>query len=112
MCTSDDLSSEQWVMLRDAPSIPNLRFRHFKGESDYPHMVAVAEGANEVDQLELVISVEDVAREFKYSESWDPYQDLLFAEVDDKVIGFTRLWWSKDPSGIYLYNQSVDLLPE
>jgi ribosomal protein S18 acetylase RimI-like enzyme len=34
------------------------------------------------------------------------------AEVDGKVIGYTRVWWNKDPSGLYVYNHFVDLLPE
>jgi mycothiol synthase len=109
---SDKSSSERWVKLQDAPPVPNLRFRHFRGESDFPHMVAVTVGMKEADQLELTMSVEDVAREFKHLEHCDPYRDFLFAEVDGKVVGYTRVWWSKDPSGPYLYNHFVDLLPE
>jgi GNAT superfamily N-acetyltransferase len=75
-------------------------------------MVAVTEGMKEADQLELTISVEDIAREFKHLENCDPYRDFLFAEVDGKVVGYTRVWWSKDPSGLFLYNHFVDLLPE
>jgi len=88
---SDEASSEGWVKLQDAPPIPNLRFRHFRGESDYPHMVAVTEGMKEADQLELTISVEDMAREFRHLEHCDPYRDFLFAEVDGKVVGYTRI---------------------
>jgi ribosomal protein S18 acetylase RimI-like enzyme len=109
---SGESSSETWVRLQDPPPIPNLRFRHFRGESDYPHMVAVTEGMKEADQLELTMSVEDVAREFKHLEHCDPYRDFLFVEVDGRVVGYTRVWWSKDPSGLHLYNHFADLLPE
>ena len=109
---SDGSDSERCVRIQDAPPIPNLRFRHFKGESDYTHIAAVIEGMKEADQLELTISVEDIAREFRHLENCDPYRDFLFAEADGKVIGYTRIWWSKDPSGLYLYNHFVDLLPE
>jgi GNAT superfamily N-acetyltransferase len=112
MHLSHESSPELWVTLQDAPPIPNLRFRHFRGESDYPFMAAVTEGMKEADQLELTISVEDIAREFKHLEHCDPYRDFLFAEVDGKVVGYTRVWWSKDPSDLYLYNHFVDLLPE
>lgn len=105
-------SSEHWVKLQDAPPIPNLRFRHFRGESDYPLMVAVTEGMKEADQLELTISVEDIAREFRHLEHCDPCRDFVFAEVNGKVVGYTRVWWSKDPSGLHLYNHFADLLPE
>jgi mycothiol synthase len=105
-------TSERWVKLPDAPPIPNLRFRHFKGESDYPFMVAIIEGMKEADQRERTSSVEDIARDFRHLENCDPYEDFLFAEVDGRVIGYTRIWWSKDPSGLYLYNHSAALLPE
>jgi GNAT superfamily N-acetyltransferase len=75
-------------------------------------MVAVIDGMKEADQLEFAVSVEDIAREFRHLEHCDPYRDFLFAEVDGKVIGYTRIWWNKDPSGFYLYNHFVDLLPE
>ena len=107
-----DSASEDWIRLEDAPPVPSLRFRHFRGESDYPHMVAVIEGMREADQLELAVSVDDIAREFQHLENCDPYRDFIFAEVDGKPIGYTRVWWSKDPSGIYLYNHFVDLDPE
>jgi mycothiol synthase len=108
----DESDSGSWLKLQDAPPISNLRFRHFRGESDYPLMVAVVDGMKEADQLEMTIFVEDIAREFRHLEHCDPSRDFLFAEVDGKVVGYTRIWWNKDPSGIYLYNHFVDLLPE
>ena len=104
--------SEGWLKLHDAPPISNLRFRQFRGESDFPLIVSVINGMKEADQLELTTTVEDIAREFRHMEHCDPYRDFLFAEVDGKVIGYTRIWWNKDPSGIYLYNHYVDFLPE
>jgi mycothiol synthase len=106
------LTPKRWVKLLDAPLVPNLRFRHFRGESDYPLMVAVVEGMKEADQKEVTPSVEEIARDFRHLENCDPYRDFLFAEVKSKVIGYTRIWWSKDPSGLYLYNHSAALLPE
>jgi mycothiol synthase len=104
--------SKRWVSLPDAPSVSNLRFRLFRGESDYPLMVKVIEGMKEADQREVTASVEEIARDFRHLENCDPYRDFLFAEVDGKVIGYTRVWWSMDPSGLYLYNHSAALLPE
>ncbi len=108
----EEARSEDWVSIKDAPPVPNLRFRHFRGESDYPLMVAVTEGMKETDRLEMTISVEDIAREFRHLEHCDPYRDFLLAEVDDKVVGYTRVWWNKDPFGTYLYSHFADLLPE
>ncbi len=63
---SDGSSSEGWVKIHDAPPVKNLRFRHFGGEPDYPLMVAATEGMKEADQLELTISVDDIARVFRH----------------------------------------------
>jgi mycothiol synthase len=112
VCVSGVSDSKDWVTLQDAPAVHGLRFRHFRGESDFPHVVAVAEATREADQLEFTISIEDVAREFRHLENCDPYRDFLFAEVNGKVVGYTRLSWSKDPNGAYLYNHFVDVLPE
>jgi GNAT superfamily N-acetyltransferase len=109
---SEDSDSERWVKLQDAPPISNLRFRLLRGESDYPLIAAVIDGTKEADQLELTISVEEIASAFRHIEHCDPYRDFLFAEVDGKVIGYTRIWWSRDPSGLNLYNHFADLLPE
>lgn len=100
------------VTLNDAPRVPNLRFRRFRGASDYPSMVEVMKAARDADGLEFTISVENLEREFKHLENCDPFQDFLFAEVDGAVVGYTEVWWKKDLSGNYLFNQHVNLHPE
>ena len=107
---ADESISEEWIELQNVPSVPNLRFRHFMGESDYPYVVAVMEEMRKADQLEFAVSVEDVKIWVKQLENCDPCRDLLVAEVDGKVIGFTLLWWNKDTNGVYLYSQYVYLL--
>lgn len=75
-------------------------------------MVAVTTGMREADQQDYVISVEDLANEFEHTEGFDPRKDVFLAEVDGRVIGWSRVWVTKDPSGLTLYNHFVDLLPE
>jgi len=41
------------INLSDAPPIPGLTFRAFRGEEDYPHMLAVIEGSKDVDGAKL-----------------------------------------------------------
>jgi len=108
--SSDSTSS--WLKLRDSPPIEKLKFRHFRGESDFPSMVAVKVGMREADQRNYVISVEDLANDFEHAEGFNPWKDVLIAEVDGRMIGWARLWRTKDPAGLTLYNHFVDLLPE
>ena len=94
-----------------AVNIPGFRVRNFIGESDFPAIVAVMDGLLEADQLEMKITVEDVARDFRHMENSDPHKDFLIAEVDGGVVGYSDNWWAKDPSGTCLYNHHVFLLP-
>ncbi len=107
-----DDSTSPWLKLRDSPPIAELRFRNFRGESDLPSMVAVTIGMRDTDHQDYVISVEDLANEFEHTEGSDPKKDVFIAEVGGRVVGWSRVWLTKDPSGLTLYNHFVDLLPE
>jgi ribosomal protein S18 acetylase RimI-like enzyme len=82
------------------------------GESDYSHVVRVLQLASAADELEFSVSIEDVKSWVRHMENCDPNEDLIVAEIHSKVIGLTRLWWNRDPNGVYLYNQYADLIPE
>jgi len=105
-------STSPWLKLRDSPSIEKLKFRHFRGESDFPSMVAVKVGMREADQRNYVISAEDLANDFEHTEGFNPRKDVLIAEVDGRMIGWARVWRTKDPAGLALHNHFVNLLPE
>jgi mycothiol synthase len=96
----------------DAPDIPGLAFRMFQGKQDYPAIVNVLEGCKEADQFELTTTVESVARSFKHLHNCDPYKDMLFVEMNGKVIGYTQVWWMEEPEGTRNYIHFAALLPE
>ncbi len=92
-------------------SIRGLRFRHFRGESDFADMIAVIDGMKEADDIDFSASAEELAREYRNLTGADLYRDVLFAEVDGRLVGFTNLSCDRDPGGILLYRHSVALLP-
>jgi mycothiol synthase len=100
------------VAVPGAADIPGLAFRGFRGEADYPAILAVIEGSKEADGVELTGSVEDVARSYQHLTNCDPYQDMLFVEVDGEVIGYSRVWWWLEADGNRLYGHFASLLPE
>lgn len=100
------------IDIPDAPDIPGLTFRGFQGEQDYPAIVNVLEGCKEADQFELTTTVEGVARSFKHLDNCDPYKDMLFAEMNESVIGYTQVWWREEPDGTRNYIHYAPLLPE
>lgn len=83
--------------------IPGLTFRSFRGEVDYPLMVAVMNACNEVDRMEYNESVDDVALAFSHLTHCDPLTDMLFAEVKGEPAGYSRVFWKDERDGPRLY---------
>lgn len=113
MCA--DSASELWVELKDAPPIPGLRFRRFRGKSDFSEIVAVSRGIREADQLEYSISADDLAMQFQMLSSgmgFDSQKDVLIAEIAGKVVGWSQVMRAQDQFGKGMYSHFVDLLPD
>lgn len=100
------------ILLPAAPAIPGLNFRHFRGESDYPLMEAAVAASAEADQIERVTTVADIAETYAHLQNCNPAQDMIFAEVNGEVIGYSRLWWhAEEGEGPYLYSFIGFLVP-
>jgi mycothiol synthase len=100
------------VTLLEAPSIPKPIFRGFYGEEDYPAMAAVIAGSKDEDGQEWALSVEDIARNYRHLHNCDPEQDMLFVEADGEVVGYGRVWGTKQQTATRLYQQFAHLLPD
>ncbi len=108
---SSKIKDNKLVVVPDAPPMPELTWRRFRGERDYPAMVAVIEGSKEADGLEWTLSVEQMAIDYQHLRNCDPYQDILVVEAKGRVIGYSRVWWQAETSGPHLYNHFAHLLP-
>ena len=104
--------ADDTIVLPDAPAVAGLTFRGFHGEVDYPAMLAVIERSREADRVEETESLEDIARDYRYLTNCDPFQDMLFAEVDGQVISYGRVWWKPVSGGERIYNHFNFMLPE
>jgi mycothiol synthase len=88
--------SKKYILLADAPALDGLRFRLFQGDEDFPAMVEAINAAKQADQIERSDTVEDVKKNYAHLVNCDPYQDVLFAEVNGQVVGYSRRTWSID----------------
>lgn len=84
------------------PDIPGLIFRGFRGEEDYPHMLAVINASKQADQIERSDTLEDIARNYAHLHHSNPYTDMIFAEVNGEVIAYGRVEWNVDAEGLWL----------
>jgi GNAT superfamily N-acetyltransferase len=92
------------IFVEDAPAIPGLAFRHFRGAEDFPKMIAVVESSKVTDGAEWVMTVEEIAHNYEHLENCDPTTDMVMAEVAGELVGHGRCWWrqQQDNSRIYL----------
>jgi ribosomal protein S18 acetylase RimI-like enzyme len=109
---SKDQRVDNTIVVLDAPAIPGLTFRGFRGEQDYPAMSAVINDSKGADEIEWSQTAEDVARNYRHLLNSDPERDMLFAEVEGQVVGYSRVWWTREDAGTWLYQLFVHLLPE
>ena len=105
------MNTKDSIDIPDAPAIAGLAFRHFRGAEDYPKMVAVIAASAEADKIERVDTVEDVANGYAHLVNCDPYQDMLFAEVNNEVIGYSRGFWRQEENGPRIYGSVGFLAP-
>ncbi|MBI3153675.1 MAG: GNAT family N-acetyltransferase [Chloroflexi bacterium] len=105
------MNATDLIQIPLAPQIAGLTFRHFRGEEDYPKMVAVIAASAEADKIERVDTVEDVANVYSHLVNCDPYQDMLFAEMNHEVIGYSRGFWRQEENGPRIYGSVGFLAP-
>ncbi|HNK63301.1 MAG TPA: GNAT family N-acetyltransferase [Anaerolineales bacterium] len=104
--------SNDLILVREAPAIPGLKFRHFRGEVDYPAMLKAIAASADADKIERADTIENLANGYAHLTNCDPYHDMIFAEVNDEVIGYSRGWWYQEQNdGPYLYGFVGFLVP-
>jgi GNAT superfamily N-acetyltransferase len=91
------------IEISAAPAIPGVIFRRFRGTSDFPHMAAIMNACAEADQVERISTAEDLATAYTHLVHSDPSQDMIFAEINGDVVGFSHGWSVKEENGPHLY---------
>jgi mycothiol synthase len=105
------MASNDTITVRDAPAIPGLTLRAFRGPADYPAMLGTIEGSKEADGIERTDSLEDITRNYEHLVNCDPYQDVVLAEMERSVIGYGRVFWEQEVEGPRRYMHFTFLLP-
>ena len=99
--TAQTMSQER-IELPYAPDVPGLIFRGFQGESDYQKMLDLFNASKGPDQIDRTDTVEDIARYYEHLNNSDPYQDMLFAEVEGQSIASGCVEWAIDEESKWL----------
>lgn len=99
------------LSLPDAPEIPGLTFRRYRGPEDFPLMVAVYDACRPVDGNDWPMTVASLARIFAHLDHCDPHRDMIFAEVSGETVGYGRGEWYREAAGAYLHQMYGHVAP-
>lgn len=96
--------------LKDAPAVPGLVFRAFRGPQDLAGMAAVHAGSREQDRIDPLSSrdyfptLADLQRDYAGLKPGN--LNLLFIEINGQLVGYNQIdWWNEVKDGqVYLHS--------
>jgi ribosomal protein S18 acetylase RimI-like enzyme len=101
------------IKILPMPSIADLRFRKFAGELDFPLMVNIVAVSAEADKEDFAVTLESLKHDYQHLTNSDPYQDMIFAEIDGAPIAYSRVqWWQEEDPNDRIYAHFVKILPK
>lgn len=92
------MKTTEIYLIKNAPQIDGLVFRHFEGESDYPKMLAIHTNLHSVGQYSGETTLNSLNAEFANLSNCDPHDDLIFAEINGQTVAFCRFYWERQVS--------------
>jgi len=100
------------IVVPQAPAIPGLVFRHFRGEADLANIAAVINASLAADRNSERITAEGLANIYAHPVHWDPQQDTLLVEVDGTLIGYANTEWREEDDGACPHFINLHLVAE
>ena len=93
--------TDDTVEVADAPDVPGLTFRRYRGDEDLPLLVEVFEAMSAADDLEWVVTVERLKNEYDNLPNFDPREDVVLAQVNGRAVGYSQVRWFEEPNGTF-----------
>jgi mycothiol synthase len=94
------------------PGVPGLAFRRFRGPEDFPGMVESNMAARDAYGIEDTVSVAAMASDYAHLTNSDLVDDLLIVELDERIVGYSRVQWDEQTDGSRAYTAICLLRPE
>jgi ribosomal protein S18 acetylase RimI-like enzyme len=95
-----------------APPFAGVSFRRFRGADDYGEMARLLMATSRADGGYRYETAERVAVGYENLYNCDPYEDMIFAEVDGVVVAYSRVFWENQLDGTRGYGAFGWLDPE
>ena len=93
------------IKVRDAPPVPGLTFRRYRGEEDLPAFAQVYEACRDVDVFSWIVTVEELQNAYRHLLNCDPDRDVVVVEHEGDVIGYSQQNWVEELDAIAFRHQ-------
>lgn len=106
------------LQLPQLAHIPGVTVRYFRGEVDYPILIAIQQARAEIDQIDPRSSYESmptltsIATEYAAAELFAPRANTLVVEVNGRGIASTFVEWWQEQDGTWLYLHEEFVVPQ
>jgi mycothiol synthase len=99
--------------VRQAKESPlaGFSFRHFQNDDDFEAVVAILAARRQVDQVEYVQTLAETRHYYTHAPHFDRFKDVLFAEVGGEPVGYGRVTWWRETSGVLILRHGVYVKP-
>ena len=97
------MTVESALHLPEAPAIPGLGFRRYRGRDDHPAMLGVWAAAHEADGFEDVPNLQQFDLNYSTLVNCDPLRDIVIAEVEGQMVAYARVFWTDGVDGSRSY---------
>ena len=102
----------EYFEIEDQPDIRGLRFRGYRGEEDLTHFHAISQKEIMALDFDILETLDDYLLSYKHMVNCDPFIDILVAEIDGSIVGYSRVYWSRKVQSGYNYNNFAVLDPD
>ncbi|MBU0491588.1 MAG: GNAT family N-acetyltransferase [Chloroflexi bacterium] len=100
------------IALPEAPAIPGLVWRRFRGAADWPDIATVINASMAADRNSERITTAGLANIYAHPVHWDPQQDTLLVTVDGLLVGYAHTEWCEEDDGACPHLIHLHLVPE
>ena len=92
-------TGDRTFTIPEAPAIPGLRFRHYRGPADHPAMLDVRNAAHLAGGLNDLATLEGMDVWYAGLTNCDPEEDRVLVELGGRLVAYGRTWWADRTSG-------------
>jgi mycothiol synthase len=97
MGTSHVVSDE--IRIPEAPPVPGLRFRHYRGTLDHPAMAAINTAVRRANGAIEIVRPEQLDIDYAHLPNCDLDRDYVAAEIDGRLVAYGRVYWTDRNDG-------------